>query len=262
MNQDYWQKQESKPLFPDIEWSKPEQRSQAGKLLIVGGSAHGFTAVVRAYQTALNAGAGAVKVVLPDVLKSKLPPDFSEGIFLPTNDGGGLSLTGQNELLASANWADGILLIGDSGMNSEVAGLFSRLLEKTDKPLTITRDAIELLTTDGEKLANRPQTHLFMSFSQTQKLFSSVYYPKILTFSMNLANLVENLHKFTITYPISVTTIHQNSLVSAHSGQVISQKTDNQLDLISGDLATKAATYLLWTPQKPLEAIATSFTQN
>jgi len=35
----YWQCQTpEQPLFPDIEWNKPEQRSRAGKLGIIGGS--------------------------------------------------------------------------------------------------------------------------------------------------------------------------------------------------------------------------------
>ena len=42
----YWQKQTpEKPLFPDIEWAKPEQKSQAGRLGIIGGNKLGFMGV-------------------------------------------------------------------------------------------------------------------------------------------------------------------------------------------------------------------------
>ena len=55
----YWQKQTAdKPLYPDIEWNKPERRDQAGKLLIVGGNKLGFSAAAEAYQTAKDAGVG------------------------------------------------------------------------------------------------------------------------------------------------------------------------------------------------------------
>ena len=55
MDTSYWQKQTvSKPLFPDIDWNKPERRNQAGKLLIVGGNKLGFAAVAESYQTALK----------------------------------------------------------------------------------------------------------------------------------------------------------------------------------------------------------------
>jgi NAD(P)H-hydrate repair Nnr-like enzyme with NAD(P)H-hydrate dehydratase domain len=260
MEQDYWQKQEPEhPLFPDIEWNKPEQRSRAGKLLIVGGSASGFMAVVRAYQTASELGAGEVKVVIPDVLKTKLPPDFREGIFLPSNHSGGLSKDGIGDLTAAAEWADNVLLVGDFGQNSETAILLEQLLPGNEKWLGIARDAVGLLTNSGEDLVNNDKHILIMSFAQTQKLFSTVYYPKILTFSMNLSNLVEALHKFTVTYPACIVTFHQNQIIAARDGQVVSQKLSSANDLIDGSIAVRAVTYLLWTPNQPLEAIVSSW---
>ena len=45
----YWRKQEkTKPLFPDIEWAKPEQRAQRGRLGLVGGNKLGFAGVAEA----------------------------------------------------------------------------------------------------------------------------------------------------------------------------------------------------------------------
>ena len=40
----YWHKQGTKPLYPDVIWSKPENKQAAGKLLIIGGHAYGFSA--------------------------------------------------------------------------------------------------------------------------------------------------------------------------------------------------------------------------
>jgi NAD(P)H-hydrate repair Nnr-like enzyme with NAD(P)H-hydrate dehydratase domain len=260
MDQDYWQKQKSgKALFPDIEWSKPEQRAQRGKLLIVGGSANGFMSVVKAFQTATQAGAGEVRVAMPDVLKNKLPKDFNEGVFLPSNHSGGLSGKGIGDLQAAADWADGVLLVGDSGQNSETAILLEQFLSNTNKWVVITRDVIDLLMNMTEKLVMRDKNVLVMSFAQTQKLFSSVYYPKILTFSMNLTNFADALHKFTITYPATIVTLHQNQIVVAQNGQVVSQEIKSPMELVDGSLATKATAYLLWNQTKPLEAIATSW---
>ncbi|MDR3125739.1 MAG: hypothetical protein LBU20_01555 [Candidatus Nomurabacteria bacterium] len=169
MNTDYWQQQTAQePLFPDIEWSKPQQKAQSGKLLIVGGTTHGFSAVVKAYAAATAAGAGDVKVAVPDGLKKSLPPDFADSVFLPTNPSGALSKDAQAELLAAAQWADGVLLVGDSGMNSETGILLANLLGDTDTWTTITRDAIDLLQTSAADIVKRPQTHLLMSFPQVQ----------------------------------------------------------------------------------------------
>ena len=107
-------------------------------------------------------------------------------------------------------------------------------------------------------LLDNPQLALVASFAQLQKIFRSVYYPKILTFSMQLSQLMDNLHKFTVTYPVTIMTFHADQLIIAHDGRVVSQSWDNPMAIWRGSVATKAATYLLWTPSKPLEAIATS----
>ena len=53
-NFDYWQKQTDAPLFPDIEWARPEQKAKAGKLAIVGGHAHSFAATAESYGTTVQ----------------------------------------------------------------------------------------------------------------------------------------------------------------------------------------------------------------
>ena len=260
MDREYWQRQNvDNPLFSDIEWSKPEQKSKAGKLLIAGGTIHGFSAVVKSYSAALEAGAGEVKVAVPDGLKKNLPPDFQNGIFLPTNHSGALSKKGEAEIISAGKWADGILLVGDSGQNSETGILYDKLLNSNETWITITRDAVELLYTSAEKLANRKNTNLVMSFPQVQKLFSKVYYPKVLTFSMQFVGFIEALHKFTITYPVTLTVLFNEKIIVAHDGEVVSQDFNNQMLLINGQLAAKTATYLLWNPKKPLQSIATSW---
>lgn len=78
MEHTYWLTQSSdKPLFPDIAWSKPEQRSQAGHLGIIGGNKLGFAGVAEAYSVALETGVGKATVLLPDVLKKRFQRQFS-----------------------------------------------------------------------------------------------------------------------------------------------------------------------------------------
>lgn len=257
----FWQKQSStKPLFPDIEWSKPEQKAHAGKLAIIGGNKLGFMAVSEAYTVAETLGVGQIRAILPDVLKKAVPPGLTDAVFIPSNLSGGFSRKAQPELVASAQWADACLLVGDMGRNSETAMACEQLLEKYAGHLVITRDAIELLKPVTERLANRERTTLVLSFAQLQKLFQSLYYPRILSFSMQLMQLADALHKFTITYPSTIVTFHQNHLVVAHGGNVVTQEFDQPMAIWRGLTATKAACYLLWSPEKPLEAVAASFT--
>ena len=258
MQQDYWLKQTDKLLFPDLEWSKPEQRSKAGKLGIIGGNKLGFASIAESYQTALETGAGDVKILLPDALKKAVPSTMTDAVFAPSNLSGGLSSDAYAQLRSLGDWADEILLIGDAGRNSETAIVYEKFLEKYTGQLTITRDAIDLLKSNPIALVERPDTSLIMSFAQLQKLFQTTYYPIVLTFSMQLSNLVDALHKFTITYPTTITVFHQDNILVAHEGKVVSMPWTDPMLIWRGQVATKAATYWLWSPKKSLEAISTS----
>ena len=255
----YWQKQLStKPLFPDIEWNKPEQRAHAGKLAVIGGNKLGFVAIRDAYEVANELGAGQIRAVLPDVLKKTVPPSVTDALFLPSNPSGGFSREALPEFHAACAWADLCLLIGDAGRNSETAMAFESLLDG-EGAVIATRDAVDLLMPAMSRLVDRDRTTLIVSFAQLQKIFQSVYYPKILSFSMQLMHLVEALHKFTITYPVTIVTFHHNQLIVAHGGDIVSQEFDQPMAIWRGITASRAATYLLWNPTRPLEAITTSF---
>lgn len=259
MDLSYWKKQtDAAPLFPDIEWSKPEQRAMAGKLGIVGGNKLGFAGVAEAYSVATSAGVGQVRVLLPDVLRKTIPRTITDTLFAPTNPSGSLTKDASAEMATLGAWADGVLLIGDAGRSSETAILYEQFLQDYTGPLTITRDAVDLVKNSSQTLVDRPNTLLVMSFAQLQKLFQAVYYPKVLTFSMQLTNLVEALHKFTITYPVTIAVLHKESFIVAHDGQVVTTPWENPMAIWRGNTAAKAATYWLWSTGKPLEATATA----
>ena len=259
MEHTYWLRQTAtKPLFPDIEWSKPVNKDQAGKLLVVGGNKLGFSAAAESYQVALETGVGEAKVLLPDCLKRSVPASLTDVIFAACNQSGGLNAEAKQELTAAANWANGVLLIGDAGRNSETAVLYEQFIQDYEGMLTVTRDAIDLVRANSKIIVEREQTLIVASFLQLQKLFGAVYYPKILTFSMQLMQLVEALHKFTITYPCTVMTLHNDTIVIAHGGEVATQPWDNPMTLWKGTAATRAASYWLWSPQHSLQSSAAS----
>lgn len=259
MDFDYWLKQTpEKPLYPDIEWQKPEQKALAGKLLIVGGNAHGFAAVAQAYQDAKNAGIGECRVVLPDALKKNIDSNI-DCVFVPTNQSGGITKDSLAQLKAAVAWADGILFIGDAGRNSETAIVYEQLLSAfPDKPTFITRDSFDLLKSLWPSLLPRKNTVLIVTLAQLQKLFQAVYYPKTILFSMQLTNLVEALHKFTVTYQCNVVVFHQNQLVAAQEGRVTSTPWAEPMLIWRGSVAAKATTYCLHHPSNFLAATTAS----
>ncbi|MDO8591435.1 MAG: hypothetical protein Q7R60_00720, partial [bacterium] len=81
----YWLKQtKDKPLFPDLLWSRPENKRLAGKLLVVGGNLYGFSAPGTAYGAALKAGVGTARVLLPDKLQKTVGKLIPEAEFVPS----------------------------------------------------------------------------------------------------------------------------------------------------------------------------------
>lgn len=259
MEHPYWKTQTvEKPLFPDIAWSKPENRWQAGNLGIIGGNKLGFAAAAESFVAALRTGVGQTRVLLPDALHNIIPASITHTIFVPSNPSGGLSRDALADMMALGEWSNAILLIGDAGRNSETAILYEKFLHDYKGPLIITRDAVDLVKSDSQQLVERPNTLIVASFAQLQKLFSSVYYPKILTFSMQLQSLVEALHKFTITYPITITVLFKDHLLVASEGKVTSTVWQNPMAIWRGQTATKAAVYWLWNPHNPLASVTAS----
>lgn len=259
MDFDYWRKQvPGTPLYPDIEWSRPEQRSMAGRLGIIGGNKLGFAGVAEAYSVATKAGVGEVRVLLPDALRKEIPPVITDAVFAASNTSGSLARDAYGDMHALGAWSTGILLVGDAGRNSETAIVYEDFIRDYSGQLVITRDAVDLVKNSSSVLVERPDTLLVVSFAQLQKLFQSVYYPRILTFSMQLTSLVETLHKFTITYPVGIMVLHKEQLVIARDGQVVTMAWPNPMAIWRGSVAARATVYWLWHRGKLLEAVTTS----
>jgi hypothetical protein len=75
---------------------------------------------------------------------------------------------------------------------------------------------------------------------------------------MQLMQLVEALHKFTITYPVAVASFHHEQIVIAHEGQVTTTPWEHPMAIWRGMVATEMAAYWLWNPTKPLESATAS----
>lgn len=259
MDHTYWHKQTTdQPLFPDLLWSRPENRAQAGKLGIIGGNLHGFAAAAEAYSFASDAGVGTARVLLPDSLKSTVGKVFEAGEYAPSTPSGSFSQPALAEFLELAMWADGILLAGDFGQNSETAIVLEAFLTKFSGQVTLTGDAVNYFLNQPQRLLSRSETLLVLDMPQLQKLAVGAKFPQAFTSTMDLLRLVEVLHDFAGIFKPSIIVKHQDTVYVAVNGQICTTKSN----LNANQIAPYASVFYLQNPTKPFEALSSSITKH
>lgn len=255
----YWHKQTpDKPLYPDLLWSRPENKKQAGKLLIVGGNAHGFSAAGEAHAEAVKAGIGTARVLLPDSLQKTVGRVFEAGEYALSTPSGSFSRLALSEMLARAEWADGVLLAGDFGRNSETAIVLDKLVSEYGGQLTLTKDAVDYFVNNPDKLLARPDSLLALSLAQLQKLATRACFRQAFTFNMDLLRLVDALHEFTIKYETIIMVKHLETIFVAAEGEVSTTKLNENLEIWRVKTAARAAVWWLQNPAKPFESVTSA----
>ncbi len=257
MDTSYWLRQGDKPLFPELEWSRPETRTQAGKLLVIGGNSAGFAAPAEAYGLAEKAGAGSVRVLLPEALRKSVGKLFPEADFAPSTPSGSFGISALAELLDASLWANGVLLPGDVSRNSETTVLFETFLEKDGDQVTLTRDIADLFCQQPIGVLQRPNTLLVVSMGQLRRLGSEAHFQRAFTTEMGLVQLVEHLHELTKRFAPFIITHHQGHYIVAVNGQVSTTKADER-QIWRLAIAARASVWWLQNPTKPFEALTTA----
>ncbi len=259
MERDYWVRQEAgKPLFPELEWSRPEHRAAAGKLLVVGGNAHGFAAPAEAYAAAVKAGVGTARVLLPDAVRKIVGRFLENGEFAPSTPSGSFGQKALDELLLQSGWADAVLLAGDFGRNSETAILLEKFLSKSPLAATLTKDTVDYATSAPQTVLNRPETLLVLSLSQLQRLGTAAKFTTPISFSMDLLHLAEWLHEFTTQHKPFIIVKHLDHLLVAAEGRVSSTKLAAEMPIWRVLVAAQASVWWLQNPGQPFKALTTA----
>lgn len=257
MDRTYWQKQtKAQPLFGTLLWSRPENRLHAGKLLVLGGNRHGFAAPAAVYAAAGKAGIGTCHVVLPAALQKTVSAVFPAAEYAAsTATSGGFARSALDEWLTQSTWADGVILAGELGRNSETAVLLEAYLAKYEGQLTAVNDAVDYAIDTPDLFIERAETTLVLTMSQLQKLSTAAKSSKPVTSGMALLQLVEFLHDFTTTHAAHIITYHDGTVAAAVNGTV-STTPMQEVELTT--VAARAAVWWLQNAQQPFEALTTS----
>lgn len=247
---DYFEKLE-KNLYEDLKWNIPERKQ--GIVNIIGGNAQHFRTEVKSAEF-MNAEypVEMVNLVMPDALQGKLPP-LDNFRFLPSNESGGFA--GSQELIDVFGAADFNLVLGDLSRNTVTGKAVTSACEFTEKMTLITRDSVDLAAeNEPEKLLMNENLIIFGSVPQLVKLLRAVYYPKMLLQSQSLIQVAEVLHKFTLSYPVKIVTLHNGQVLVAGDGIVKAVELGltgySPIMLWGGELAAKIVAMNLYNPNQ------------
>ncbi|MBR3329033.1 hypothetical protein IKG29_00690 [Candidatus Saccharibacteria bacterium] len=252
---DYFEKIEVKPK-DDLVWNIPEQKK--GIVNVVGGNNQLFKTEIKVSEfLATTYPIKDVFTVLPNVLKKTLPalPNFK---FLSSIDSE--SFSSDEELKEIFNSADFNLILGDFSKNKITMRAVASAYQNSEKPLLITRDGVDLITGENpEKILMNEKVILLASMAQLQKLLRAIYYPKVLLLSQSLVQVAEVLHKLTLSYPISVITLHNDRILVAKNGVVkavpLEKSGYSPIMLWQGKFAAKVAALNLYNPDNLVGAV-------
>lgn len=245
---DYFEKLEKNP-YEDLKWNVPERKQ--GSVNVIGGNLQNFKAEVKtAEYLTTEYPVEAVNVVVPDSLKSKMPP-LPNFVFLPATESG--AFTESQGLMDVFDKADFNLVLGDLSRNSVTGRAVASAVKCSAKMTLITRDSVDLVAENmKETLLMNENLVFFASVPQLMRLFRAVYYPKMLLQSQSLVQVAEVLHKFTLSYPVRIVTLHSEQILVAEGGVV---KAINLIDsgyspitLWGGELAAKIVAMNLYNP--------------
>ncbi|MBQ3465234.1 hypothetical protein IJH15_03440 [Candidatus Saccharibacteria bacterium] len=251
---DYFEKIEKKPE-EELTWNIPEKKT--GSVNIIGGNSQSFKTEIKVAEfLGEKYPIEKLDVVLPDVLKNQLPP-LPNFKFLKSTDSG--SFVDEKEIVGILNTGDFNLLLGDLSKNSITGKAMMSACKKAEKPVLITRDAVDLLTENiNEASLMNENLIFFASMAQLQKLLRAVYYPKMLLLSQSLMQVAEVLHKFTLSYPASIITLHNEQILIAKNGNVkavpMMKSGYSPIMFFQGELAAKILALNLFNPNNFIDA--------
>lgn len=253
---DYWLRQDPKsPLFGDLLWSRPQQKSQAGNLLIVGGNVHGINAPNLAYSSAQAAGVGTAKVVMPSATKRLLPHGAHADVeFVLSTPTGSFSQKSVGDIKNYMLWANATLFAGDFSRNSETTIVLENLCAIPGQHI-YTKDAIDYFSPRPQLLLDRPDTLLVATFAQIQKLASESGLRTPFVYEMGAVRIAAALYELNSLHSCHFAMIHEGQVYCVSGGRLVTTRLGQNPSMWRIPLAAYMAVWWLQNPSKPLEAL-------
>ena len=255
---DYWQvinaSKARQYAFPEIDWQRPEQKSLAGKIAVIGGNENSFAPIIKFASIAKGAGIDQVKAILPTALSAKINPAVkAEGlVFVGDKKAQGFEASAIASVKQELVGLDYAVWAGEMGRSQGAKEFLRDMISDSGREALLTRDAVDLALEGAEKWLEQDDMLLILSLAQLKKLAQAIYYPKMLNLTMPLNQIVEFLHKFTLSYPVKIILLAAGQLNVAQNGDVRSVNLEatrysgDILKIFQGDLAIDVVKLSIW----------------
>lgn len=247
-----------KTLYPDIEWSKPENSNLLGKLLIIGGSGHSIAAPSTAYQIASNFGASNVKVIVPEAAKKNIPITLPFLEFAESNHSGSFSKRSTVYIKSFVASSDCTFFCGNFGKNSETAILIEDIIAGAKGLISVSGDAVDYFMLSPNKILSRDNSIVVASFAQLQKMAKNSPFNEAFLFSDGINATAQKLEKFLKDTKCIIITEKDGTLFLASNQNVLVTKFNKLPEDWQISTASLASCWAMFNSNNMFEACATA----
>jgi hypothetical protein len=240
-------------------WSRPQNKRNAGKLLIIGGHSQNLIAPTKAYEIAVTTGIGKATVVMPDSIPKHITTS-EDIVIVNSSKSGGIAKNVQNVLLAMSNEVDLALWPGSIGGDSETTRLLEAFLRDAKIPIVLTGDSLNTIIKQSTFL-ERAKTLAVLTIVQLQNINVKMKSVQPITLDIQLTNLVEILQDLTKNLRIDLATLHNSQLLVASEGKISTTKiTEGDHDEFKWRLRFATISAVLWAqfPKQRFAALTTA----
>lgn len=232
MKQLYTIQTQDSPAFPNILWSLPETKVQAGNLLVIGGHSNGMHGLSKAVQAANSVAPIHLKIITPDKLRNLL--SGNEFVFAKSTNLGSLDNSSWQEINPMLNWADCVLFPGNLSNNSSTQLLVDRIISSIRCPKILVGDASNRLVSSGAVYILRLE-----GVQNLSKLLAS---PVTVTTQMNIDDLTNSLKILSQRLDSIIVMVDtQNTLVSDKDNVILHKNNHFDPETLSGRIGNMLA---------------------
>ena len=183
---------------------------------------------------------------------------------MPSTESGAFS-DGERIARVATN-SDVNIFIGDFSKNSITEKAVRSAVEIAEKATIVTRDAVDLIAGNPEKILENENVIIFGTMAQLQKITKAVYYPRMLLLSQPLTQVAETLHKFTLSYSASIITFYNGQILVAKDGAVkalpLELSNYSPLTMWGGELVARIAAFNVYNPNNFIAATIAAICQS